>query len=600
MEIYHNLETQINQKRPNSEVIIGGDFNAKLEINHRTAGSQQQSRNGAIMKSLLANTELIPISIEANYGLWTRVNRNNPNEKSVIDYILTTMPISKHMSSIIIDEGQTLRIQGKKDSDHNTMVASIRINNQRKPRYIEKWNVNNDEGWKKFNNKIQEINTDAELSNKSYTEIENTITKTMEQTVGKKKIRIDKPPKHKSEEITEARKNRKECKTNFEEACKTHDGEEKERTKNEYVRSQANLRNRLEKYEIEMIEKRILELTAKAKIDPNTIWQARKKAKNDNELEYNTINEEGETITDPEKSKDHIANYFEDLYQARPGTPEYEEWTKHIKETVQKIRRTRRKNNEEQGHEMITPKEMDRAIKKLKRRKSIGPDKIPNEIFIESNNETRKIYLDILNNIHEKEDIPNSWLKGEIIRLYKGKGKKGKCSNERGITLASNVGKLYERIINDRIKKHIRLTEAQAGGIAGSATADHLISLKQTIKEIRIKGKTAYVVFLDVQKAYDKAWLDAILYTLNKNGIEGKNLEIIRKLNSNLSAKIRTRHGLTREIKIKDSIRQGGVLSVIVYATLIDEISKELKAKGLGIETEAGEILDSLLWMDDV
>ena len=103
-----------------------------------------------------------------------------------------------------------------------------------------------------------------------------------------------------------------------------------------------------------------------------------------------------------------------------------------------------------------------------------------------------------------------------------------------------------------------------------------------------------------MQKAYDKAWLDAILYTLNKNGIEGKNLEIIRKLNSNLSAKIRTRHGLTREIKIKDSIRQGGVLSVIEYATLIDEISKELKAKGLGIETEAGEILDSLLWMDDV
>ena len=39
---------------------------------------------------------------------------------------------------------------------------------------------------------------------------------------------------------------------------------------------------------------------------------------------------------------------------------------------------------------------------------------------------------------------------------------------------------------------------------------------------------------------------------------------------------------------------------MIEYATLIDEISKELKKHNLGIETEAGIILDSLLWMDDV
>ena len=101
--------------------------------------------------------------------------------------------------------------------------------------------------------------------------------------------------------------------------------------------------------------------------------------------------------------------------------------------------------------------------------------------------------------------------------------------------------------------------------------------MKQTINEIRNKGKTAYLVFLDVQKAYDKAWLDAILYVLHKNGVKGKNLHMAQKLNSNLSAQIQTRHGLTREIRIRDSIRQGGVLSVVAYATLIDEISKELK-----------------------
>ena len=108
---------------------------------------------------------------------------------------------------------------------------------------------------------------------------------------------------------------------------------------------------------------------------------------------------------------------------------------------------------------------------------------------------------------------------------------------------------------------------------------DHLITLKQTINEIKKKGKTAYVVFLDVQKAYDKAWLDAILYALHESGVTGKNLSIARKMNTNLTARIQTRHGPTRKIKIRDSIRQGGVLSVIEYANLMDEISKELKKK---------------------
>ncbi len=95
------------------------------------------------------------------------------------------------------------------------------------------------------------------------------------------------------------------------------------------------------------------------------------------------------------------------------------------------------------------------------------------------------------------------------------------------------------------------------------------------IRDIKSKGKTACLIFQDVQKAYDKAWLDAILYVLNKNGIEGKNLEITCKMNTNLRAKPQTRFGLTREIKIKDNIRQGGPPSVIECATLIDEILKE-------------------------
>ena len=75
---------------------------------------------------------------------------------------------------------------------------------------------------------------------------------------------------------------------------------------------------------------------------------------------------------------------------------------------------------------------------------------------------------------------------------------------------------------------------------------------------------------------------------------------MIKKINSNLTARIQTRYGLTRKNQHKDSIRQGGLLSVIEHATLIDEIAKELQQRNLGIETQQKYILDSLLWIDDV
>ncbi len=47
---------------------------------------------------------------------------------------------------------------------------------------------------------------------------------------------------------------------------------------------------------------------------------------------------------------------------------------------------------------------------------------------------------------------------------------------------------------------------------------------------------------------------------------------------------IYTKYGKTTKIRIRDSIRQGGVLSVLQYALLMDEIGKEIDKKDLGVD----------------
>ena len=387
----------------------------------------------------------------------------------------------------------------------------------------------------------------------------------------------------------------------FNAACQ-HNHPNKQLYLKQYIASQKQVNNRIEEAHKANTSKIVNQITKEGGAKSNMFWRTRSQIlKHNKRDETETKDEKGTPITDPIQAKEHIANYYEELYQAREGEDSHKEWTNHINRKIQQIESTPEHTNASPPPP-FTLEELNQSIKIFKRNKNTGPDRIPNEIYIEANEITKQIFLHTMNEVYTRETIPAQWQQGNKIRIYKGKGNKGKCSSERGITLASNSGKLFERLVNNRIKHEINTSEAQAGGQAGKSTADHITILNSIINhKKKNKVKNLYIAFLDVTKAYDKAWLNAILYVTHKNGLNGKNWRIVKELNSNLTAKIHTHHGDTREIAIRDSIRQGGVLSMVEYANLMDEIAKELNLRQVGNQQIwSNEVNGCLLWMDDV
>ena len=63
--------------------------------------------------------------------------------------------------------------------------------------------------------------------------------------------------------------------------------------------------------------------------------------------------------------------------------------------------------------------------------------------------------------------------------------------------------------------------------------------------------KETYVAFIDIEKAYDKVWTNAIFYLLWNWEIKGKLWRIMYKLNQNLKATIATKFGQTDVINIE-------------------------------------------------
>ena len=123
------------------------------------------------------------------------------------------------------------------------------------------------------------------------------------------------------------------------------------------------------------------------------------------------------------------------------------------------------------------------------------------------------------------------------------------------------------------------MTRNQGGSIKGKSPSDHLIRITNFIKSNKAKKQKPILIFLDVTKAYDKAWSKAIMYSLDRSEVTGKDWIITKKLNENLTARIQTNHEYSKKVHIKNSIRQGGILSVLQYANLVDEITKEIAKK---------------------
>ena len=130
----------INHK---GSVILSEDFNAKLGYSNNKY-TQEISRNGKIMQNLLNQTKMEPVNDKSTTGRWTRVNRQRPNKKSVIEYIIPNHEGKERIYDVEIDEMGSKRLKSaQRESDHNTITAKIKT--QRIPgrrTTIKRWKIN--------------------------------------------------------------------------------------------------------------------------------------------------------------------------------------------------------------------------------------------------------------------------------------------------------------------------------------------------------------------------------------------------------------------------------------------------------------------------
>ena len=327
------LRAQITKLRPKGHIILTGDFNAKININQEEA-KQSASRNGIKLEETLEDLQLTAISTKSKTGTWTRVPWNKKETKSVIDYIVIKKEDAKLVTDNTVDEAESIKIQGTNKSDHNTLCLTLKIPHTNESTTITRWKLKNEEGWKYFNEELRKIETEGQLS---YNQMEKSIKCILEKTIGKTRIKTNRPSRGKETETIKAlRKDLGEKRKAFNTA--TRKNKNKHESMKAYIQSQAKLKEGIEKEHRENIRDLAKRISKEGGTKSQLFWKEKRRiTPKQSSNSHITLNESGHPIEDPAEAKEHIAQYFENLYQAREGRPQYAEWTKEIKTTIRRI-----------------------------------------------------------------------------------------------------------------------------------------------------------------------------------------------------------------------------------------------------------------------
>ena len=231
----------------------------------------------------------------------------------------------------------------------------------------------------------------------------------------------------------------------------------------------------------------------------------------------------------------------------------------------------------------ISKEEVLMAIRKLKNRKSAGPDGIIGELIKHSNEQMIDFFVKFFNTLFDKGVYPENWMESIILPLFQ-KGDVNNPNNYRGISLSDVSSKVFGSIINRRLQEWVEenniTNEYQAGFKKGYSTIDHMFTLLALVQKQFSFNRKLYVAFIDFQKAFDSINRSLLWSILLKNGINGKLFRCVKSMYENVKCKVRSGARFTEFINCTAGVKQGDVCSPVLFSVFINELALEVINNG--------------------
>ena len=139
-------------------------------------------------------------------------------------------------------------------------------------------------------------------------------------------------------------------------------------------------------------------------------------------------------------------------------------------------------------------------MRNMKGGKAVGPDGIPVEVWKLLGEKATVWLQSLFNRMLAGERMPREWRESWVVPLYKGKGDAQECKNYRGIKLLSHTMKVWERVMEGRLRRETGVSGGQFGFTPGKSTTERIFMLRQMIEKFQRGDKENAFNFCGLRK----------------------------------------------------------------------------------------------------
>ena len=140
----------------------------------------------------------------------------------------------------------------------------------------------------------------------------------------------------------------------------------------------------------------------------------------------------------------------------------------------------------------------------------------------------------------------------------------------------SHTIKLWERVIEQRLRGTTQISTNQFGFMPRRSTIEAIFLIRQVMERFE-EQKDLHMVFIDLEKAYDKIPMNVMWWALDKHKVPTKYVTLVKDMYNNAMTSVQTNDGNTNYFPIKIGFHQGSALSPYLFALVMDEVTRDIQ-----------------------
>lgn len=164
--------------------------------------------------------------------------------------------------------------------------------------------------------------------------------------------------------------------------------------------------------------------------------------------------------------------------------------------------------------EDIKEAEVEKAVKSMKNRKAPCPSGMTSDMIKKAGKTGIKELTEVFQRIVREEKSPKEWRDNLTVPLHKGKGDALQCRNHRGLRILEHGMKIWEMILEQRLRKIVKISNCQFSYMNGRLTIDAIFIVRHLQEKYTRKNRKLCHVFIDLEKAFNSVPRRAIRWAL--------------------------------------------------------------------------------------